>query len=417
MVKNIFVASKDPWDVRIGDFGISKHVIQGTHGHNTRLRTLNSGTPGFTAPEVLYDNLSDSDDEDEDESHGYSNKVDIWSLGCVVYELVTQKLPFPPENRALQRFCKRKTAFPEEALVGKIHQSGVQLIKSLLSVTAHERPTAEEVLRADWLKVQSCSTSIQQTQISVSAPASFEKPSKSHGPDIMKAHTIPISMHATGPATLATTAAVSRKDPSDIWINALLSQLQASNRQPTNHIHRISVPPTTGVSQSASSVAVDNKEPDGDEKVQVAYSPATTKDFLKYLSREQHTNSSFGSVTDDFIHLSAESNLNVTEDKTDLSVGLSLATILNKYSGAKKLFPNKKYTGRFNVDWTSRINPSILSSAFLSIKRIELCETSIRVIPEAAIKLVLETLEEHVPILTPYTLCALRFPPLTSFVG
>lgn len=44
-----------------------------------------TGTPYYASPEVWRDNP-------------YDHKSDIWSMGCIIYELVTLKPPFRAEN-------------------------------------------------------------------------------------------------------------------------------------------------------------------------------------------------------------------------------------------------------------------------------------------------------------------------------
>ena len=60
---NIFIS--EDYKVKIGDFGISKKLIGTKHA-----KTL-VGTKNYTAPEII-------------KGEKYSNKVDIWSLGCII---------------------------------------------------------------------------------------------------------------------------------------------------------------------------------------------------------------------------------------------------------------------------------------------------------------------------------------------
>ncbi len=96
--KNIFVAARSPWWVKIGDFGITKRI----ESAQTALRTV-AGTQHFQALEIL------GFVEGSDESSEYTSSVDIWSLGCVTYNLLTQKVPFA-DWKALGRFAKRRCA-------------------------------------------------------------------------------------------------------------------------------------------------------------------------------------------------------------------------------------------------------------------------------------------------------------------
>jgi serine/threonine protein kinase len=77
---NIFLLNKGDDllsnQVKLGDFGISKHV------ENTLVTvTQAAGTKIYMAPEVL-------------KLEKYGCAFDIWSLGCVEYEMLTGKLPF-----------------------------------------------------------------------------------------------------------------------------------------------------------------------------------------------------------------------------------------------------------------------------------------------------------------------------------
>lgn len=118
---NIFVVQRPPnsrWWVKIGDFGISKRAQDGV-----KLLTQ-TGTPGYQAPEVC------GYLEADDQTSVYDKAVDIWSLGCVVYQISTQTLPFPKPGDIL-KFCNGRLHFPEQALSAKMDMDGVNFVKSL----------------------------------------------------------------------------------------------------------------------------------------------------------------------------------------------------------------------------------------------------------------------------------------------
>ena len=63
----------DNMDIKIGGFGISKQL----NSNQTHRKSINkAGTEYYIAPEILDDGI-------------YNEKSDIWSLGCIIYELFT----------------------------------------------------------------------------------------------------------------------------------------------------------------------------------------------------------------------------------------------------------------------------------------------------------------------------------------
>lgn len=76
--QNIFVDSD--MNLKVGDFGISK-LLDSTAQHCK----TSAGTPSYMAPEMM-------------ESQNYSYKADIWSLGCVIYEVCALDRMFPTKD-------------------------------------------------------------------------------------------------------------------------------------------------------------------------------------------------------------------------------------------------------------------------------------------------------------------------------
>ena len=73
---NIFI-SKDG-NYKLGDLNVSKVAKKG-------LVYTQTGTPYYASPEVWRD-------------EPYDFKSDIWSLGCIIYELCALKPPFRAKN-------------------------------------------------------------------------------------------------------------------------------------------------------------------------------------------------------------------------------------------------------------------------------------------------------------------------------
>ena len=103
-------------------------------------------TQAYSAPEVLG---LDSNSE----TSNYTNSVDIWSLGCVIYELLVGTKLFPSEGQ-VSRYYFGKLPFPEDKLKGLSPPAGdigISLLKSMLVIQPEDRPTAAAALSHEWL--------------------------------------------------------------------------------------------------------------------------------------------------------------------------------------------------------------------------------------------------------------------------
>ncbi|KAJ1673581.1 hypothetical protein EV182_004959, partial [Spiromyces aspiralis] len=80
------------------DFGLSKTALDGDGRTNTFC-----GTPAYMAPEVL------------DQSRSYDKSVDWWSMGVLLYEMLTGRTPFKGKNhkQIYDSIIKKKVFFPK----------------------------------------------------------------------------------------------------------------------------------------------------------------------------------------------------------------------------------------------------------------------------------------------------------------
>lgn len=125
--------------MKLADFGLSKRLTN-TAGYNTL-----TGTQAYMAPEIRYFLNSY-----EPESY-YTDAVDIWSAGCIVYRLITGVVPFP-QSISLMKYCEDKSLFPYDALFDSgIKSEGSRFLRQLLVAEPRARPSASQALNHSWI--------------------------------------------------------------------------------------------------------------------------------------------------------------------------------------------------------------------------------------------------------------------------
>ncbi|KAL3428933.1 hypothetical protein BDV09DRAFT_201110 [Aspergillus tetrazonus] len=142
---NILIQSPGPnWLVKIGDFGIAKQV----EGDNTAWRTV-TGTDRYKAPEV-DGSLPLINGQEYDR---YSKKVDMWSLGCVVFEMAATKQVFSSETWRIDYYglC-REQWYPDQP--ANLSDEGWAFIRKLLAAQPADRLSAVEALEHEWIKTR-----------------------------------------------------------------------------------------------------------------------------------------------------------------------------------------------------------------------------------------------------------------------
>ena len=193
-MQNVLVVRKDPIWVKIADFDISKRALEG----ETQLRSR-VGTEGYMAPETL------GFIDDGNQSSSYTNAVDTWSLGCLVYYTLTGKPPFQ-NSVSLRDYAWEAMEFPEEALIQKrVSRSGREFIKNMLASEPQDRPVASTGLIQEWVIIsfeEPGSHSSEETQdeyptepdtaeFSTSADATDSTRTTSPGPGLPQAQALP----------------------------------------------------------------------------------------------------------------------------------------------------------------------------------------------------------------------------------
>ncbi|KAL9114967.1 MAG: hypothetical protein Q9227_001210 [Pyrenula ochraceoflavens] len=134
---NILIQRPAPsWWVKIGDFGISRRIEE----EILENRWTGEGTIGYKAPEIRFA-----------EKTPHTNKVDLWSLGCVVFKTLTGEVPFP-DKRALDEFCHNPSTFHETlSRLKPVSVLARQFLMSLVDAEPAARLSAEVAMTAPWI--------------------------------------------------------------------------------------------------------------------------------------------------------------------------------------------------------------------------------------------------------------------------
>ncbi|XP_011602590.2 mitogen-activated protein kinase kinase kinase 3 isoform X1 [Takifugu rubripes] len=123
-------------NVKLGDFGASKR-LQTICMSGTGIRSV-TGTPYWMSPEVIS-------------GEGYGRKADVWSLGCTVVEMLTEKPPWA-EYEAMAAIFKIATQ-PTNPLLPSHVSVQARDFMSCIFVEAKHRPSAEELLRHSFSQI------------------------------------------------------------------------------------------------------------------------------------------------------------------------------------------------------------------------------------------------------------------------
>ena len=121
---NIFIIQTNELILKIGDFNVSKKIDY------LNLKNTQTGTPYYASPEIW-------------ENRPYDFKSDIWSLGCLFYEIASFYTPFKGNNmKELYENILRGNMAP----LPKVYSNNIlKIIKMCLRQDANLRPNINDI--------------------------------------------------------------------------------------------------------------------------------------------------------------------------------------------------------------------------------------------------------------------------------
>jgi len=168
--ENILLKDRNSDIIKISDFGLSR-VTDG----NTTMQTF-CGTLQYLAPEVL---------NTEKNQAGYGKECDLWSLGVILYIMISGIPPFNDNSHISNQISKAQFEFPHDFWHDK-SESVKDLITKLLNPDPTKRLTAEESLAHSWVGVITPKKRDEEGFLSPSTPPLKRKRSLSPGKETKK---------------------------------------------------------------------------------------------------------------------------------------------------------------------------------------------------------------------------------------
>ena len=115
--------------VKVGDLGLSRELSEHTIQAHSKV-----GTPLYMSPEVLR-------------GDGYDFKSDIWSLGCLLYELAMLKSPFKSEGLNLYSLFQKISQGDYQPLPEQYSVELKELAYAMISTNPEDRPDIGDVCK------------------------------------------------------------------------------------------------------------------------------------------------------------------------------------------------------------------------------------------------------------------------------